>query len=147
MTEWQWQMPDPFTMDIHVSAESVDRLGHANNVIYLQWMEEISWRHIESVGLTWSLQEDLGKAMAIVHTEIDYKAAAFAGDELILGTWLVEFDGRLRSRRRFQLVRPRDGLTLIEAESSHVCIDTATHRPSRIPEPMADLLKRASHDQ
>jgi len=68
VTDWQWQMPDPFTMDVHVSAESVDRLGHANNVIYLQWMEEISWQHIESVGLTWSLQEDLGKAMAIVHT-------------------------------------------------------------------------------
>lgn len=147
MTDWQWLMPDPFTMDIHVSADCVDRLGHANNVIYLQWMEEISWQHIESVGLTWSLQEDLGRAMAIVRTEIDYKAAAFAGDELVLGTWLVEFDGRLRSGRRFQLVRPRDGRTLIEAESRHACIDTATQKPARIPEPMADLLKRASHDQ
>lgn len=147
MTDWQWLMPDPFTMDIHVSADCVDRLGHANNVIYLQWMEEISWQHIESVGLTWSLQEDLGRAMAIVRTEIDYRAAAFAGDELVLGTWLVEFDGRLRSGRRFQLVRPRDGRTLIEAESRHACIDTATQKPARIPEPMADLLKRASHDQ
>ena len=147
MADWQWLMPDPFTMDIHVSADSVDSLGHANNVIYLQWMEDISWSHIESVGLTWPLQEAWGRAMAIVHTEIDYRAAAFAGDELVLGTWLVAFDGRLRSQRRFQLVRRWDGATLMEAESHHVCIDTAAHKPTRIPPPMADLLKRASHEQ
>lgn len=146
-THWQWLMPEPFTMNIRVSADDVDRLGHANNVIYFQWMEEISWAHIESVGLTWTLQEQLGRAMAIVRTAIDYKAAALAEDELILGSWLEAFDGRLRSSRRFQLVRPHDGRTLIEAESRHVCIDTATQKPARIPQSMADLLKRASHDQ
>ena len=147
MTHWQWVLPDPFTMTIRVRDEDLDRLGHANNVIYVQWLEDISWAHIESVGLTWSLQEELGRAMAIVRTEIDYKAAAFAGDELILGTWLVEFDGKLRSGRRFQLVRPSDGRTLIEAESRHVCIDTSTQKPTRVPPPMAELLKKASHDQ
>ena len=147
MSDWQWRMADPFTMNIQVSEKDVDRLGHANNTVYLQWMEEISWAHIESVGLTWELQEELGRAMAIVHTGIDYKAAALAGDELILGTWLTEFDGKLRSGRQFQLVRPSDGRTLVEAESRHVCIDTSTQRPARIPKPMADLLKEASHDQ
>lgn len=147
MSDWQWRMADPFTMNIRVAEQDVDRLGHANNTIYLQWMEEISWAHIESVGLTWELQEGLGRAMAIVRTEIDYKAAALADDDLILGTWLVEFDGKLRSRRLFQLVRPSDGRTLVEAESRHVCIDTATQRPARIPDPMAELLRKASHDQ
>ncbi|KAA8981253.1 thioesterase [Halovibrio salipaludis] len=147
MSDWHWRMADPFTMNIRVSEQDVDRLGHANNTVYLQWMEEISWAHIESVGLTWELQEELGRAMAIVRTEIDYKAAALADDDLILGTWLTEFDGKLRSGRQFQLVRPSDGRTLVEAESRHVCIDTATQRPARIPEPMAELLKKASHDQ
>lgn len=147
MSDWHWRMADPFTMNIRVTEQDVDRLGHANNTIYLQWMEEISWAHIESVGLTWELQEELGRAMAIVRTEIDYKAAALADDELVLGTWLTEFDGKLRSGRQFQLVRPSDGRTLVEAESRHVCIDTATQRPARIPDPMAELLKKASHDQ
>lgn len=147
MSDWQWRMPEPFTMDIRVTDQDVDRLGHANNVIYLQWMEEISWAHIESVGLSWELQEELGRAMAIVRTEIDYRAAALAGDDLVMGTWLTEFDGKLRSGRHFQLVRPGDGRTLVEAVSWHVCIDTATQRPARIPKPMADRLKDASHDQ
>jgi len=147
VTDWDWKLSEPFTMNIRVRDEDLDRLGHANNVIYVQWLEDISWAHIESVGLTWSLQEELGRAMAIVRTEIDYKAAAFAGDELILGTWLVDFDGKLRSARHFQLVRPSDGRTLIEAQSHHVCIDTSTQRPTRVPPPMAELLKKASHDQ
>ncbi len=141
----QWQYPDPFTMPLRVADTDVDRLGHANNVVYLQWMEAISWAHIESVGLDWSLQQSLGRAMAIVHTEIDYRAAAFAGDELIMGTWLTHFDGRLHSRRRFQLVRPLDGQTLMEAESRHVCIDIETQRPARIPPPMAERLRQAQN--
>jgi len=140
MADWQWQLPDPFTRTIRVEDRDVDRLGHANNVVYVQWLEDISWAHIESLGMTWDLQVELGRAMAIVRTEIDYRAAAFAGDELILGTWLTAFDGRLRSSRRFQLVRPADGRTLINAESSHVCIDTRTQKPSRVPQAMADKL-------
>ena len=145
MTPWQWQRSDPFTMEIRVKDSEVDRLGHANNVVYLQWMEAISWAHIESVGLDWPLQQSLGRAMAIVHTEIEYRAAAFAGDELIMGTWLTHFDGRLHSSRRFQLVRPSDGQTLIEARSRHVCIDIHTQRPARVPPPMAERLRQAAN--
>ena len=145
MTQWQWQRPDPFTMEIHVTESQVDRLGHANNVVYLQWMEAISWAHIESVGLDWPLQQSLGRAMAIVRTEVDYRAAAFAGDELVMGTWLTHFDGRLHSRRYFQLVRRSDGQTLIEAESRHVCIDIHTQRPARVPPPMAERLRQAEN--
>ncbi|MDI9246512.1 acyl-CoA thioesterase [Marinobacter sp. CHS3-4] len=129
----EWDLPSPFTVNITVSPEDTDRLGHANNVVYLRWLEEVSWAHIESLGMTWALHQETGKAMAITRTEIDYLASANAGDQLVLGTWLTDFDGRFRSARQFQLIRKTDGKTLVRALSTHACVDMKTQRPSRMP--------------
>ncbi|TVP58135.1 MAG: acyl-CoA thioesterase [Halomonadaceae bacterium] len=139
--DWQWQLPDPFTANITVTPADTDRLGHANNVVYVQWMEDISWAHIESLGMTWELHQAHGKAMAIVRTEIDYLAPAHAGDQLVLATWLTDFDGRLRSSRQFQLVRPADGRTLITAQCRHVCIDIHNQKPVRVPPSVCELIR------
>ncbi|RBW51143.1 acyl-CoA thioesterase [Marinobacter sp. F3R11] len=140
----QWDLPDPFILDIQVVEDDTDRLGHANNVVYVRWLEDISWAHIESLGMTWELHELTGKAMAITRTEVDYLVAANAGDHLIMGTWLTGFDGRFRSARQFQLVRPADGKTLMRAVSTHACIDLKTQRPSRAPKEFADIMNAAT---
>jgi len=132
-SELNWDLSTPFTQEITVSPEDTDRLGHANNVVYLRWLEEVSWAHIESLGMTWSLHEETGKAMAITRTEIDYLASDNAGDVLELGTWLTDFDGRFRSARQFQLIRKSDGKTLVRALSTHACVNMKSQRPSRMP--------------
>lgn len=135
-----WDLPRPFIMAIEVRDEDTDRLGHANNVVYVRWLEEISWQHIDSLGMTWELHEKTGKAMAITHTGIDYLAAANAGDRLLLGTWLTGFDGRFRSARQFQLIREADGKTLVRALSTHACVSLKSQRPSRMPPEYAEIL-------
>lgn len=137
----EWDLPDPFVMPITVGDADLDRLGHTNNVVYVRWLEEISWAHIESLGMTWERQQAAGRAMAITRTEIDYLGAANRDEHLLLGTWLVGFDGRLRSARRFQLIRPADGRTLVRALSRHACLDLATQRPARVPADMAEILR------
>ncbi|MBU2954682.1 acyl-CoA thioesterase [Marinobacter sp. F3R08] len=138
-----WDLPDPFVIDITVRAEDTDRLGHANNVVYVRWLEDVSWAHIERLGMTWALHEKTGKAMAITRTEIDYLASANTGDALLLGTWLTGYDGRFRSARQFQLVRPVDGKTLARAVSTHACVDLKSQRPARAPREFAEILGAA----
>lgn len=138
-----WDLPGPFIMPIVVKPEDVDRLGHANNVVYVRWLEEVSWAHIESLGMTWDIHEATGRAMAITRTEIDYLAAANEADHLLLGTWLVDFDGRFRSARRFQLVRQDDGKCLARALSTHACVDLKTQRPARVPKEYGEILGNA----
>ena len=142
----QWDLPDPFTLEITVCDDDTDRLGHANNVVYVRWLEDVSWAHIENLGMTWELHEATGKAMAITRTEIDYLASANTGDRLILGTWLTGYDGRFRSSRQFQLVRPADGKTLVRAISTHACVDMKSQRPSRAPREFAEVLSAAEVD-
>lgn len=138
-----WDLPAPFTIEIAVRPEDTDRLGHANNVVYVRWLEDVSWAHLESLGMTWELHEKTGKAMAITRTEIDYLASANAGDQLVLGTWLTDYDGRFRSARQFQLVRPSDGRTLVRAVSTHACVDLKSQRPARAPKEFAEILGSA----
>ena len=135
-----WDLPEPFTMTIDVRDADTDRLGHANNVVYVRWLEDISWQHIDSLGMTWELHEKTGKAMTITRTEIDYLASANAGDRLVLGTWLTGFDGRFRSARQFQLVRESDGKTLVRAVSTHACVSMKSQRPSRMPAEYTEIL-------
>ena len=138
-----WDLPAPFTIEIAVRPEDTDRLGHANNVVYVRWLEDVSWAHIESLGMTWELHEKTGKAMAITRPEIDYLASANAGDQLVRGTWLTDYDGRFRSARQFQLVRPSDGRTLVRAVSTHACVDLKSQRPARAPKEFAEILGSA----
>lgn len=139
-TDIQWDFPNPFIMDIQVEAHETDRLGHTNNQVYLKWMEDISWLHIEPRGLPWELQEALGKSMAITRTEVDYLAASYAGDNLKLATWITACDGRLTSTRHFQLFRVSDGKTLARANSRYACIDLSTGKPSRMPKEFTQVL-------
>jgi len=128
-----WQLPDPFVIDIQVKSEDIDGLGHANNAVYVSWLERCAWRHSQSLGLDLAEYRRLDRAMAVVRHEVDYLAAAYEGDELQLGTWIVESDQRLKMTRHFQLVRPADALTLLRAQTTFVCIELSSGKPKRMP--------------
>ena len=141
--EIQWDLANPFLMTITVKADETDRLGHTNNQVYLKWLEQISWQHVESLGMDWAMHERLSRAMAITRTEIDYLAASYDGDELLLATWIDKSDQRLTSSRRFQLVRLNDHKTIIKAQSFYACIDLKSGRPARMPKEFAKVHAKA----
>lgn len=128
-----WDLPHPFLLDIRVDTSHMDRLGHANNTHYVQWMQTISWQHVETIGMGWNAQQVEGRAMAIVRTEIDYIASAYTDDHLFMGTWITESDDRLQSARQFQLIRTADQKTLLRATCRYVCIDLKKGKPARMP--------------
>ncbi|MBB3101950.1 acyl-CoA thioesterase [Azomonas macrocytogenes] len=128
-----WDRPDPFTIDVQVESEHIDSLGHVNNVIYVTWLERCAWMHSSSLGLDIRDYRFLDRAMAVLRHEIDYLASAYLGDRLKLATWIVDSDRRLKMRRQFQLVRPRDGITLLRALTTFVCIELSSGKPKRMP--------------
>ena len=40
-----------FDLKIQVQPEHIDVLGHVNNVVYIQWMQDVAESHIETLGL------------------------------------------------------------------------------------------------
>lgn len=129
-----WELENPFVISLQVSMTDIDALGHANNAVYVAWLEQCAWQHSSSLGLGVDEFHWLDRAMAVVRHEIDYLASAFEGDQLLLGTWLTDWDRRLRMTRRFQLMRPSDGMTLLRAVTTFVCIELSSGKPRRMPE-------------
>ena len=128
-----WDLAAPFIIDLRVGSEDIDGLGHANNAVYVTWLERCAWRHSQRLGLDLAEYRRLDRAMAVVRHEIDYLAAGYEDDELQLGTWIVEWDQRLRMTRRFQLRRPSDGVTLLRAQTTFACIELSSGRARRMP--------------
>jgi acyl-CoA thioester hydrolase len=133
-----WDLPTPFVIDLSVVADDIDGLGHANNAVYVSWLERCAWRHSQSLGLDLVEYRRLDRAMAVVRHEVDYLASAYEGDELQLATWIIESDQKLRMSRHFQLIRPADGVTLLRAKTTFVCIELSSGKPKRMPQEFLD---------
>lgn len=138
-----WTLPDPFVIDIVVQPEDIDGLGHANNAVYVSWLERCAWRHSQSLGLDLAEYRRLDRAMAVLRHEIDYLASAYEGDQMQLATWIVESDQRLKMTRHFQLKRPADDLTLLRAQTTFVCIELSSGKPKRMPAEFVEGYGRA----
>lgn len=138
-----WDHPNPFTLRLLPQESDIDSLKHVNNAVYVRWCEQIGWAHSESLGLGIADYERTNRAVAIRRGEYDYLQSSKVGDELILGTWLVQAGRKLMLERRFQLVRASDGATLMRGRWELVCIELSTGRVRRMP-PEFEIYHRAS---
>lgn len=138
-----WDRPDPFVIELAVVSEQIDVLGHVNNAVYVQWLEQAAWQHSASLGLDLGCYRQLDRAMAVRRHEIDYLASARMGDRLQLATWIAGSDRRLKITRQFQLLRPADGCTLLQASTTFVCVELSTGRPRRMPAAFVEGYGRA----
>jgi acyl-CoA thioester hydrolase len=129
-----WDLPDPFVQKRKVDASEVDRLGHANNANYMRWCEAAGWGHTAAVECDFEQWVELGRAMAIVRAELEYKTPCQAGDEIAVGVWMVDNDGRLTATRRFQIIRTSDARVMFRANMIYATIDLATGRARRMPD-------------
>jgi acyl-CoA thioester hydrolase len=128
-----WDHPQPFTVTLRVSDSDIDALGHANNTAYVRWMEQCAWQHSAALGLDIAAYHALDRAMVVLKHEINYLAAAFADEELIVGTWIISSDSKLRLTRHFQIIRPSDDVTLLRARSEYACMEISSGKPKRMP--------------
>lgn len=133
MTEIKWDYPSPFHIQLQVAESDTDVLGHTNNVTYLRWLEQLAWAHSRALGLDWPEYHRLKRAMVVRRHELDYLASSFAGESLMAATWLTGNDGKLSLWRRYQLVRMRDGTSVLRGRTLFVCADLDNGKPRRMP--------------
>jgi acyl-CoA thioester hydrolase len=133
-----WDYPHPFTLPVTPKAGDIDGLNHTNNAVYVRWCEAAGWAHSERLGLSLDDYRRLDRAMAIRRGEYDYLLPTVLSEALILATWLVAGDGKLAMERRFQLVRERDGATVLRGRWDLVCIEISSGRPRRMPAEFLD---------
>lgn len=133
MSDLKWDFPAPFILQVQVDDEAIDRLGHVNNVKYLEYLEAAAWAHAESLQAGWDFYQRLGTVPVAHRHEIDYLKPAFAGDTLAVATWCTGLDGKLRMRRHYQIIRPADGASLVRGLTHWISVDIVSGRPKRMP--------------
>jgi acyl-CoA thioester hydrolase len=128
-----WDYPNPFIVDVVVKPDYIDDFQHTNNVVYLTWMAKVAWDHSQALGLDFDAYAKIGKGMVVRAHEMEYLASSHEGDKIAIATWITGNDGKLRLRRRFQMVNTATGKTLLRGRSDFVCIDIQSGRPTRMP--------------
>ncbi|QER39090.1 acyl-CoA thioesterase [Acinetobacter suaedae] len=120
-----------FDLRISVQPEHIDVLGHVNNVMYVQWMQDVAAAHIETLGLGLAQYLELKHAMVAVEHYVQYRKAALEGEEVILRTWLDDINA-LYSFRQYAFYREKDQSVLFLGKTKWACIEIATGRPKRM---------------
>ena len=119
-----------------IPESAIDENGHVNNVVYVQWMQDIAVEHYASIGgiaaqgpdSTWVVREH----------RIEYFLPAFLGEEIEIKTW-VENIRRVRSLRKYEFIRKADGKVLVKGETDWVFMDAKTGSPRAIPEEVSNV--------
>jgi acyl-CoA thioester hydrolase len=127
----------PFQIAIRVAPDDIDAQGHVNNIVYLRWVQDVATAHWRAMT---SEEEQSAVIWVVMRHEIDYKAPALLGDELLAHTWVGVASG-LTFERHAEIVRARDGLQLAKARTLWCPINPQSGRPQRIT---ADLRARFS---
>ncbi|MDH4559062.1 acyl-CoA thioesterase [Pseudomonas sp. BN417] len=138
-----WDRPNPFLIEVVVGNADIDGLGHVNHSIYVKWLEQCSWTQSLSLGMSLSDYQRMDRGMAVVRNELDYLASAYEGDRLLVGTWIVALEKRVKLVRQFQIIRPADRQLLLRAQTSFVCVEISSGKPRRMPEEFLEAYERA----
>ena len=120
---------NPFEISVSVLAEDIDGQNHVNNTVYLRWVQEVATAHWQAIASR-DAQEVIG--WVVLRHEIDYKAPACLGDEVVLRTWVGKAT-RLTFERFTEIFRSSDGQLLSKARTLWCPISAQTGRPVRVP--------------
>jgi acyl-CoA thioester hydrolase len=117
-----------FEMIVSVLPDDIDEQNHVNNTVYLRWVQDVATAHWRAVA---SAEAQAIIGWVVLRHEIDYKAPATLGDEIVLRTWVGKAT-RLTFERFTEIRRNRDGRLLSETRTLWCPIDAQTSRPVRV---------------
>ncbi|MCR9154079.1 MAG: thioesterase [Bacteroidetes bacterium] len=125
------QKMEKYQHRIKVQQEHLDDLKHVNNVIYLQWVQDIAAKH-------WFARagKESGVIWVVRKHSIEYFNAAHLNDDLDVQTWVISMSGLISKRK---VVFYREESLICECVSDWVMLDAQSFKPKRIPEELAAL--------
>ena len=118
-----------FEMALTAGAEHIDELGHVNNAVWVQWIQQVAVAHWDSVG---DPAHRDAYYWVVVRHEIDYLRPAVEGDRLTARTWVGDAPKGARFDRLMEFTGA-DGKVCVRSRTDWAIIDKALGRPIRVP--------------
>jgi len=79
-----------FQHSFNVTSRHIDHLNHVNNVVYLEWVQEVAYLHWEALATNEMKATDV---WIVLRHEIDYLSQAYLNDSITVYTWIDETAG------------------------------------------------------
>lgn len=108
----------------------IDFVGHVNNIIYVQWLENARIKLIEAMGLSVTELAKTDKIMPIItETNIQYKKPFYLNNKVQIEVWVSEMFN-VSANFKFCFIN-ENGDVCSTAQQKVLFIDKTTQRPSR----------------
>ncbi|RED16754.1 acyl-CoA thioesterase [Parasphingopyxis lamellibrachiae] len=126
-----------FSHTVTARPEHIDELGHVNNAVWVQWIQDLAVAHWTAVAAP---EHVAAYIWVVIRHEIDYLRPALEGDTVTGTTWIEEPPMGARFNRYMEFTG-KDGKPCIRAKTTWAMIGRASGRPSRVtPEIAAPFL-------
>ena len=134
-----------FRQVFRVPEDAIDDNNHVNNVVYVQWMQDVATLHSNAVGLTRAVYEENGAAWVVRTHHIDYLAPTFEGEEIEAVTWISNLK-KVTSLRKYKFLRRSDQTLLAKAETNWVYVNLASGKPMALDNLITNAFTPVSED-
>ncbi|HET9189319.1 MAG TPA: tol-pal system-associated acyl-CoA thioesterase [Rudaea sp.] len=123
-----------FSWPVRVYWEDTDAGGVVYHAAYLRFLERARSEWLRACGVAQQrLREEHGVLFVVADMQVKFLAPARLDD--VLHADITAFTRRSASMRFAQcILRPADGVLLIEADVRAACIDATSYKPRRIPD-------------
>lgn len=113
----------------------IDENGHVNNVVYLDWAQQLAIAHWRSRALP---EDQAAYAWVALRHEVDYRRPLLPGETAHARTWVSETTEGPRFDRFVRIDGP-DGAMCAQARTVWCLIEKASGRPKRVPPHMLQM--------
>ena len=121
-------MSNRFSRTFTAATEHIDELGHVNNAVWLQWVQDIAVAHWSAVA---SAEHQAAHVWVVTRHEIDYRGNIGLGETAFAETFIPDPPKGARFDRCV-VFRDADGKILVEARSTWALLDRASGRLLRV---------------
>lgn len=126
-------MSNTHTLSFTAGPEHIDELGHVNNAVWVNWIQDMATAHWEAVAPQAHQQ---AYVWVVTRHEIDYRGNIAQGESVDAETFLPEGPTGARFDRRVDFTNAA-GKIIVSAKTTWALIDRASGRLMRVPKDVA----------
>ena len=127
-------MSNRHRMEFTAGPEHIDELGHVNNAVWVDWIQQIATAHWTAVAAP---EHQAAYVWVVTRHEIDYRGNIGLGETVAAETFIPEGPAGARFDRCVEF-RNRDGKVIVSARTTWAIIDRASGRILRVPKDVAE---------
>ena len=123
-----------FTQRFAVDAADIDELGHVNNAVWVDWIQQVATSHWAAVAAP---EHQAQYVWVVTRHEIDYRGNVGEGETVTAETFIPEGPTGARFDRRVDF-RNAAGKVIVSAKTTWAIIDRPSGRLVRVPKEVAE---------